>query len=138
MVAATHNHAGPAVGNFYPVKRDEAYVNILVDAAVEAARTRLRPILMTSFAFILGSVPLVVATGAGAELRQALSQLRIAVLLQGYRGRPAADIDALLDAVMAVQAHVARTLPQELEINPLICTATGAVAADALIRTGEE
>lgn len=43
-----------------------------IDAAVEAARTRLRPILMTSFAFILGSVPLVVATGAGAELRQAL------------------------------------------------------------------
>ena len=41
-------------------------------AAVEAARTRLRPILMTSFAFILGSVPLVIATGAGAELRQAL------------------------------------------------------------------
>ena len=43
-----------------------------VDAAIEAARTRLRPILMTSFAFILGSVPLVIATGAGAELRQAL------------------------------------------------------------------
>ena len=41
-------------------------------AAVEAARTRLRPILLTSFAFILGSVPLVIATGAGAELRQAL------------------------------------------------------------------
>ncbi|HWJ68684.1 MAG TPA: multidrug efflux RND transporter permease subunit [Sphingobium sp.] len=43
-----------------------------IDAAVQAARTRLRPILMTSFAFILGSVPLVIATGAGAELRQAL------------------------------------------------------------------
>jgi hydrophobe/amphiphile efflux-1 (HAE1) family protein len=42
------------------------------EAAVQAARTRLRPILMTSFAFILGSLPLVVATGAGAELRQAL------------------------------------------------------------------
>jgi hydrophobic/amphiphilic exporter-1 (mainly G- bacteria), HAE1 family len=42
------------------------------DAAVEAARTRLRPILMTSFAFILGVVPLVLATGAGAEMRQAL------------------------------------------------------------------
>jgi len=39
---------------------------------VQAARTRLRPILMTSFAFILGVVPLVVATGAGAEMRQAL------------------------------------------------------------------
>ena len=41
-------------------------------AAVEASRTRLRPILMTSFAFILGVVPLAFATGAGAELRQAL------------------------------------------------------------------
>ncbi len=43
-----------------------------VEAAVEAAQTRLRPILMTSFAFILGTVPLLIATGAGAELRQAL------------------------------------------------------------------
>jgi multidrug efflux pump subunit AcrB len=42
------------------------------DAAVRAARTRLRPILMTSFAFILGVAPLVVATGAGSEMRQSL------------------------------------------------------------------
>jgi hydrophobe/amphiphile efflux-1 (HAE1) family protein len=42
------------------------------EAAVEAARLRLRPILMTSFAFIFGVVPLVWAIGAGAELRQAL------------------------------------------------------------------
>ncbi len=41
-------------------------------AAVEASRLRLRPILMTSFAFILGVFPLVVGTGAGAEMRQAL------------------------------------------------------------------
>ncbi len=41
-------------------------------AAVQAARTRLRPILMTSFAFILGVVPLVVASGAGSEMRQSL------------------------------------------------------------------
>ena len=41
-------------------------------AAAEAARLRLRPILMTSLAFIFGVVPLVWATGAGAELRQAL------------------------------------------------------------------
>ena len=42
------------------------------DAAVEASRLRLRPILMTSFAFIFGVLPLVLATGAGAEMRQAL------------------------------------------------------------------
>ena len=42
------------------------------EAAVHAARTRLRPILMTSFAFILGVAPLAVATGAGAEMRQSL------------------------------------------------------------------
>jgi multidrug efflux pump subunit AcrB len=44
----------------------------ILEAAVEAARIRLRPILMTSFAFILGTLPLVTSTGAGAELRQAL------------------------------------------------------------------
>ena len=42
------------------------------EATVEAARLRLRPILMTSFAFILGVVPLVIATGAGAEMRRSL------------------------------------------------------------------
>jgi hydrophobic/amphiphilic exporter-1 (mainly G- bacteria), HAE1 family len=42
------------------------------DAAVAAAKTRLRPILMTSFAFIFGVVPLVISTGAGAEMRQSL------------------------------------------------------------------
>jgi Cu/Ag efflux pump CusA len=42
------------------------------DATVEASKLRLRPILMTSFAFILGVVPLVLATGAGAEMRVAL------------------------------------------------------------------
>jgi HAE1 family hydrophobic/amphiphilic exporter-1 len=43
-----------------------------VDAVVQAARLRLRPILMTAFAFILGVVPLVIATGPGAEMRQSL------------------------------------------------------------------
>ena len=43
-----------------------------VDAAVEAARLRLRPILMTSFAFIMGVVPLVLSSGAGAEMRHAM------------------------------------------------------------------
>jgi hydrophobe/amphiphile efflux-1 (HAE1) family protein len=42
------------------------------EAATEAARLRFRPILMTSFAFILGVIPLMLATGAGAEMRQSL------------------------------------------------------------------
>ncbi|MDO9487176.1 MAG: efflux RND transporter permease subunit, partial [Sphingomonadaceae bacterium] len=53
-------------------KQAEEAGRSIVEAAVEAAETRLRPILMTSFAFILGVVPLVIATGPGAELRQAL------------------------------------------------------------------
>lgn len=43
-----------------------------VEAALEAARLRLRPILMTSFAFVFGVLPLIGARGAGAEMRQAL------------------------------------------------------------------
>ena len=51
------------------------------DAAVQAARTRLRPILMTSFAFIFGVVPLMLATGPGAEMRQSLGTAVFAGML---------------------------------------------------------
>jgi HAE1 family hydrophobic/amphiphilic exporter-1 len=44
----------------------------LIEAALTGARLRLRPILMTAFAFILGAVPLAIATGAGAQSRQVL------------------------------------------------------------------
>src|SRR5262249_56554019 len=52
-----------------------------VGAAVEGAEVRLRPILMPSFAFILGVVPLVLATGAGAEMRRTLGTAVFAGML---------------------------------------------------------
>ena len=55
---------------FAKIKQDEGMSPF--DAAIEACRLRLRPILMTSIAFIAGVFPLVVATGAGAEMRQAM------------------------------------------------------------------
>ena len=53
-------------------RQNEEHGEDRFQAATEAARVRLRPILMTSFAFILGVVPLLIATGAGSEMRQSL------------------------------------------------------------------
>ena len=53
-------------------RQNEEHGEDRFQAATEAARVRLRPILMTSFAFILGVLPLVIATGAGSEMRQSL------------------------------------------------------------------
>ncbi|AUN32002.1 efflux RND transporter permease subunit [Niveispirillum cyanobacteriorum] len=50
----------------------ETHGRTVVQAAIEASRLRLRPILMTSIAFIMGVVPLITSTGAGAEMRQAM------------------------------------------------------------------
>jgi multidrug efflux pump len=53
----------------------------IVDAAIEACRLRLRPILMTSFAFIAGVTPLVFASGAGAEVRYVMGITVVAGML---------------------------------------------------------
>ena len=73
------------------------------------------------------------------EIRASLSRLRIYSVLQGYRGQQAADLNAIVDAVMAVQSYVVQShgQVQEVEVNPLLCLKSGAVAADALIRIGE-
>jgi hydrophobe/amphiphile efflux-1 (HAE1) family protein len=55
---------------FAKMKRDEGVA--ILDAAVQGSRLRLRPILMTSFAFILGCVPLMLATGSGAASRSTM------------------------------------------------------------------
>lgn len=75
-----------------------------------------------------------------SDVLAALKNLKTSALLFGYRGKAAADIDAVLDSVMALQTFVSErseTLA-EVEINPLICGASGAVAADALIRMGDD
>ncbi len=53
----------------------------MIDAALEGAKLRLRPILMTSFAFILGSAPLWIASGAGAVSRRILGTVVIVGML---------------------------------------------------------
>ncbi len=62
-------------------RQAEAHGMNRFEAAIAAARTRLRPILMTSLAFILGVVPLAVAVGAGAEMRQSLGTAVFAGML---------------------------------------------------------
>jgi multidrug efflux pump len=81
------------------------------EATIDACRLRLRPILMTSFAFILGVVPLVISTGAGAEMRRTLGTAVFSGMLgvtffgifltpvffyviNGLTGRSAAPVDA--------------------------------------------
>lgn len=71
-----------------------------------------------------------------AEIEAALNTLKCAPLLTGYRGKPAANMAAIVEAVLAVQSYVlanAQTV-SEVEINPLLCTPDRAVAVDALIR----
>ena len=80
-----------------------------VEAAIEACRLRFRAILMTAFSFILGVIPLVIATGAGAEMRVALGTAVFAGMLgvtlfgcssrrcstrscAGSRGNPGGDV----------------------------------------------
>lgn len=65
-----------------------------------------------------------------------LQSLKSAKLLNGFRGAPAADMQAILDAIAAIQNYVLANADglEEVEVNPLICTPTDAIAADALIR----
>jgi acyl-CoA synthetase (NDP forming) len=81
----------------------------------------------------------VLIPSAAKDVEIAIEQLRIAKLLQGFRGQPAANINAIVDAVMAVQRYVIENAGriEEVEINPLLCTPQTAIAADALIRSGE-
>jgi multidrug efflux pump subunit AcrB len=92
-----------------------------LQAVLQAARLRLRPILMTSFAFIMGVLPLVFAHGAGAEVRQAMGATVFAgmigvtvfgllltpvfyVLVQRRRAKGAIEADAALPPTAALES----------------------------------
>ena len=99
-------------------KQAEERGSSILDAAVEAARIRLRPILMTSFAFILGTLPLVTSTGAGAELRQALGT----AVFFGMLGVTAFGL--IFTPTFYGQPKAARTSPRgaiEAEARPSCC-----------------
>ena len=82
---------------------------------------------------------LLLPTTDGA-IRNALLSLRSAPLLQGFRGRESADLDALVTAIRAVADYACENAAQllELDVNPLLVGAQGTTAVDALIRLGQE
>lgn len=84
------------------------------------------------------SVSLLLPTTDSA-IRAALLNLRSASLLQGFRGRPAANLDALVSAIRAVADYACENAGQlmELDVNPLMVGANGTTAVDALIRLGQ-
>jgi multidrug efflux pump subunit AcrB len=102
------------------------------DAAIAAARTRLRPILMTSIAFILGVLPLAVATGPGAEMRQAMGVAvfsgMLGVTLFGLVFTPVFYVIARW-----IAARLPKPPPKEREYP----TTGGGTAHDPLLAEGE-
>lgn len=72
------------------------------------------------------------------EIRTGLASLKASTLIHGYRGGPAGDLEAVLDAIEAIARYAEANSDTliELDVNPLIVTPEDAVAADALIRIG--
>jgi acetyl-CoA synthetase len=75
----------------------------------------------------------VLAPATAQELHDALQKLRIAPILNGYRGKPAANIDSLVNAILTLQHNVVGSALAEVELNPVLVTTTSSVAVDALI-----
>ena len=75
----------------------------------------------------------VLAPATAQDIRGALQKLRIAPILNGYRGKPAANIDSLVSAILTLQHNVVGSALAEVELNPVLVTTTSSVAVDALI-----
>jgi hypothetical protein len=68
------------------------------------------------------------------EAHRMSGEVRGHTLLSGHRGAPAADLEALVDVIMAVQRLAVAGVVTELDINPLVALPDRAVALDALVR----
>ena len=84
---------------------------------------------------LLGDGTAVILPAGRARIEEALRSLKLFPLLDGWRGRPRADLSAALDAIEVVCAfaEARRDRLEELEINPLVLTADCAVAVDAVL-----
>jgi multidrug efflux pump len=99
-------------------KQQQEHFNLTASAAaIEAARLRLRPILMTSFAFIFGVLPLLTATGAGFEMRRALGT----VVFYGMLGVTFFGIFLTPVFYTVIRKLTGRTMlpPDELHLKPI-------------------
>jgi multidrug efflux pump len=99
-----------------------------LSAAIEACRLRLRPILMTSIAFIMGVVPLVISTGAGSEMRHAMGIAvffgMLGVTLFGLMLTPVFYV--VLRTLSGGEIHIAmKDAPPTPPVSPSPQTATG-------------
>ena len=73
------------------------------------------------------------APATNAEISQALQKLRIAPLLNGFRGKPAANIDALVELIQKLIGATLNNGLVEVELNPVLVTPKSAIAVDALM-----
>ncbi|HLY53917.1 MAG TPA: acetate--CoA ligase family protein [Stellaceae bacterium] len=87
---------------------------------------------------LIGDRRLLMLPASREEIRAAILSLKAAGLIAGHRGRAAGDLEAAVEAVVAIQAYALRAAVLELDVNPLIVRPQGAIAVDALIRLAGE
>ncbi len=100
----------------------------IVDAAIEAGELRLRPILMTSFAFILGVLPLAIASGAGALGRRSVGTTIVGGMMRFHRAESVLHPRALRD----LQSGAGKDHPQAAS-RPVECARCGPGHRDSRI-----
>ena len=88
------------------------------------------------FAELLADTATLLLPSSRSEVQQAIQSLKVANLLNGYRGKPAANLDSVVDAVTAIAQYAIQNHEQleELDINPLMVGCKQSVVVDALIR----